>query len=573
MTSLVRWTTVALAALTLLGAAPLNDQPVVRGGLGHELDRYLSRLEGFGFSGAVLVEKDGQIALSKGYGWADIERRRPVTTGTAFHSASVTKQFTAAAIVLLAERGRLSMADSLGRFFPTIPADKRAVTVGQLLSHASGIRGPEEANGAVVGDISRDAWLARAFATPLAFPPGTDNEYSNSGFSVAAAIVEVVSGQRWEDFVREELFVPAGMRATGFSGDFPRGVPVAHGYGDYGGGDPSAVPLTWGDRGAGGVMTTIGDLYKWEIALRAGRPLSRESQEQLFTVHSRTGQFFDYGYAWRIQRTRWGTRMWWASGYDRWGNAMMWRMPDDRATVVFMSNIAWDSFPLRDALAVPGYRGAIEPILSGRDYTLPPWSLDRLRTRPSPWPAATAFRPVARSRSAWKDRRCACSPSNRTRRPRSCRCSTTPRGHASTRSRGTPASSSRRSGTTVCADCGHWRNESPRRASGSIRRSSRSRESCDAGWADLRGGRHRVARDLAGADRRHNLRAAASGGEGAAAAILLARGQPERCAARIPLSVLPPFRAQSSREFVSYHIALRKPLRVRFETTPIAAPR
>src|SRR5262245_13552914 len=223
---------VAMTAL-LVSSLPAWASALVVGPLGAQLDAYFARLEAFGFSGAVLVEKEGEVVLSNGYGYADLDRHIAVTPATAFEVASITKTFTASAIVKLAERGDLALSDSLGRFFAETPADKRGIRLAQLLSHSSGIRGPEEANGAVVGDITRQAWLARVFATPLAFPPGTDNEYSNSGFSVLAAVIEVVSREPYEEFVRHHLLEPAGMRQTTFRGSpAPAGIQVARGYGD-----------------------------------------------------------------------------------------------------------------------------------------------------------------------------------------------------------------------------------------------------------------------------------------------------------------------------------------------------
>jgi len=386
--------------------------------------------------------------------------------------------------------------------------------------------------------------------------------------------VEVASGLPYERFVRDHLLLPAGLAATGFRGEPSRWAPgqVARGYGDDVGGDPLEHPAHWGGRGAGGVVTTLGDLYRWEMALRAGRVLSPGSQAKLFTRQAPTGLFYDYGYAWRVQRTAWGTRFWWASGYDQWGSAMFWRLPDEDAVVLFASNFAHDGFPLRDALVVPTLRGSVEPILLGRDYSMPPWYLhalpapaaayagryalpsggtveveadgDALRLFPRTQDAAAAFLPtlgdslaarydtmslrvdrvvdVLRSGGLDALHALAAAPPEGKRWIDSTFASGTAAG-------GTFARLTERHGALLGVD---WRVTLP----GPGRATTYARLRFARGTAEVRW--------------------YWSGG------VLWTVQE------GLPLSVLPPFRPQSAREFVSYHVAFGRPMRARFQLGP-----
>lgn len=203
-----------------------KNKSVVRGEMGKALDEYLRRLEGFGFSGALLVAKDGEIYLSKGYGWADRERRIPVTTETVFEGASLNKQFTAAAIMKLEEQGKLRVEDSISKYFDNVPEDKKTVTLHHLLTHSAGFPNEFGRSGVDYGKNpeqyyyqDRDTFVREILKAPLEYAPGTKAGYSNPSYSLAAAIVEKVSGQSYESFVREQLLVPAGLANTGFENE------------------------------------------------------------------------------------------------------------------------------------------------------------------------------------------------------------------------------------------------------------------------------------------------------------------------------------------------------------------
>lgn len=185
---------------------------VVYGATGKRLDRYLTRLTPFGFAGVVLVAENGQVALSKGYGLANQAKQVPNTPETILGILSVSKQFTAAAIMTLEMQGKLHTSDPVAIHLSNVPEDKRGITIHHLLTHTSGI---VSGSARYFEDRSREGIVRVAFAEPLAFKPGESFLYSNIGYALAATIVEEVSGESFDQYLQEHLFGPAGMQNTG----------------------------------------------------------------------------------------------------------------------------------------------------------------------------------------------------------------------------------------------------------------------------------------------------------------------------------------------------------------------
>jgi len=170
------------------------DSAIIRGSLGTALDQYLSRLEGYGFSGAVLVAKNDEIYLSKGYGLADRAISIPVTPDTLFEGASLTKQFTAAAVMKLEQQGKLRVEDPITKYFDNVPDDKKSITLHHLMTHSAGF--PNEFSKPGGGYYQdRDEFVRAILATPLEYPPGTESVYSNPSYSLVAAVIEKGSGK------------------------------------------------------------------------------------------------------------------------------------------------------------------------------------------------------------------------------------------------------------------------------------------------------------------------------------------------------------------------------------------
>src|SRR5688572_21573200 len=307
---------VCLIALVVAGCMPRSQlQSVVSPelsrdeatitGRGLAIDQYLRDAAGLGFSGVVLIAEGPTLLLHQGYGWADRERGVPFRPSTAFGLASVAKTFTAAAILRLQDLGKLNVRDSVANHLGGWPQDKSAVTIHHLLTHTSGL--PLDI-GTDNESISRDEMLRRAIAAKLTHPPGTKWVYSNLGYSLLAAIVELTTGEPFERFIQREIFRPAGMVQTHFS--TPQSE-VAHYCGyrafqsecippwtSYHGGAP-----TWTIVGGAGLYSTAGDLYRWDRALAAGRVLSDSARTLAVTPHFPRSATAAAGYGWFIRTT------------------------------------------------------------------------------------------------------------------------------------------------------------------------------------------------------------------------------------------------------------------------------
>jgi CubicO group peptidase (beta-lactamase class C family) len=328
-----------LGALAVAAFAQTADSVVINGELGARLDQYLARLAGYGFSGTVLVAKGNDLVLHKGYGLADMARGVPNTTGTVYDIASLAKQFTAAAILKLEMQGKLKTSDALSRHFSGVPEDKRAITLHHLLTHTAGL--PFDCPAAE--SLNREQFVKCLLDVKLIAAPGQQYFYSNGGYGLLAAVIEQVSGQSYETFLTEQLFQPARLSATGFVGNAGQWAEavVARGY-DEGieRGVPQRKPLTWRLRGAAGLVTSVGDLYRWELALREQKILSGAATKKLFTAHVPTdAQGGQYGYGWALRKTERGNRLISHDGITTDGfNTSYQRHVDDGYVVIAASN-------------------------------------------------------------------------------------------------------------------------------------------------------------------------------------------------------------------------------------------
>lgn len=223
---------------------------------------------------AVGIEQDGKRILTRAYGMADLESGRPITPDTIFEAGSISKQFTAAAIAILASRGQLSLDDEARKYLPELPDYGAKLTLRHLLHHTSGIKewsdivelqGWPRTTRAISEDFAAQAIFRQK---SLNFTPGAEYLYSNSNYVLLALVVERVSGQSLEQFTRENLFLPAGMTHTGWRTDFTRIVPDrAQAYDTDGkGGWHLDMPFE-NVIGHAGLLTTIGDLLAWNRAL------------------------------------------------------------------------------------------------------------------------------------------------------------------------------------------------------------------------------------------------------------------------------------------------------------------
>ncbi|HYX38329.1 MAG TPA: serine hydrolase domain-containing protein [Oligoflexus sp.] len=239
------------------------------------VEQHLDQAAAAGFSGSVLIALDGQKLLVKGYGKARPAIGTPNRGSTAFDFGSVMKDVTAAAIFKLAGEGRLSVGDSITRFFDDMPADKQNITILHLLKHRAGLETYHDTTGDFEA-ITRLESRRRIFSQKLKFKPGTDEAYSNSGYTLLADIIATASGQQFDDYIRQEIYAPARMTESGFYGDpVWNYINTAVGYGasTFGNNDPTNWPLTWALVGNGGLVTTVSDLDRWVSAIATGKVL------------------------------------------------------------------------------------------------------------------------------------------------------------------------------------------------------------------------------------------------------------------------------------------------------------
>lgn len=260
-----------------------------------------------GFSGAVLVRRAGRPIFSSGIGLANRARGVRITPRTVFDIGSITKPLTLAAVLALVEDGRLELSDRLGELLPGVPADKRPITVRQLLEHRAGL--PEYVVDRPGGDfveLSRDEALSRILRRPLRFAPGSDYGYSDAGYTVAAAVIENAAGRPFELFLGRRILGRGGMTSAGFYGDDWRPSRVAIGYGGRRHGRRNAPDawshVSWSLKGAGGVVASTRDLASWTRRLWSGRVLERKTMRTFYEILAQpdelpAGNDFVLGYA------------------------------------------------------------------------------------------------------------------------------------------------------------------------------------------------------------------------------------------------------------------------------------
>ena len=239
------------------------------------------------FMGTVLVARDGAIVFDKAYGMANLELEVPNTPDTKFRLGSITKQFTAAAILLLEERGQLKTDDRITTYLPDAPMEWQRITIFNLLTHSSGIpnfTALPEYNSAKGRAASVTETLATLRGKQLDFGPGEKMSYSNSGYLALGAIIEKASGQTYEAFVAENIFKPLGMTDSGYDSNTAVIKRRASGYIKTANGYVNAGYIHMSvPHAAGALYSTTRDLLKWEQALFAGKVVSKASLDRMIT--------------------------------------------------------------------------------------------------------------------------------------------------------------------------------------------------------------------------------------------------------------------------------------------------
>jgi CubicO group peptidase (beta-lactamase class C family) len=291
---------------------------------------------------SVMVIKGGKVVLAKGYGLANVEERILCGTNTNFRLASVTKQFTAMAVMILAERRKLSLDERLTDFFPEFPAYGKQITLRHLLTHTSGLIDYEDVipRGTEIPVLDRDVLRLLVRQEKPYFAPGTKYRYSNSAYALLALIVEARSGNTFARFLQENIFRPLKMRSTLA---YEQGLSVvpnrAYGY------SPNASrfkrtdqSLTSSVLGDGGIYSSVADLHQWDQALYTDKLISRKMLKLAFTAgpatdHPDTG----YGFGWYIGQYR-GLREIWHGGSSLGFTTRIARFPEKKFTVTILTN-------------------------------------------------------------------------------------------------------------------------------------------------------------------------------------------------------------------------------------------
>jgi len=355
---------VIFIALSLLvtASAPAQDGAP----LALKFDEYLSAAVKQGFTGAALIARDGKVIFSRGYGMANAEWDIPNTPQTKFRLGSITKQFTAASILLLQERGKLSVQDPICKYVADCPKAWEPVTIHHLLTHTSGIpsytdvKSPEEFRKLSLMTVTPAGFVDSFKAKPLEFPVGEKMKYDNSGYFLLGYIIEKISSQSYEAFLQENIFGPLKLTNTGYDTHDRILKQRATGYSrrkdarinsDY---LDMTVPYA-----AGSLYSTVEDLFAWNEALFSDKLLSAKSREAMMTVDKNN---YAYGLAVNQQHNR---KVVAHGGGINGFNTSLARFPEEKVTVVVLRNADYGA-------ANPGKVSQdLAAILFGEKYEIP----------------------------------------------------------------------------------------------------------------------------------------------------------------------------------------------------------
>ena len=309
-----------------------------------KIETYLTEYENAGFSGTVLIELDGKKIISKGYGFRNLELKEKNTPNTIFDIGSITKQFTASAILKLEMQGKLSASNKITKYFENIPVDKSTITIHDLLRHQSGLQSNV---GEDYEPISETEFMDTLMKSALQFKIGSDFSYSNIGYSLLALIIEKVSGPTSEQYLYENLWKPAGMEQTGYSRPNFGTDLIAVGYSKNNTIWGKPTEKKWNGKapyhhllGNGGIFSTSEDLYKWHISLMTENILSKEAKEKMYhpSIRANENSSAIYGYGWDISKTNRDTYRVWHNGTNNIFYSDFMRFIDEKTTLILMSN-------------------------------------------------------------------------------------------------------------------------------------------------------------------------------------------------------------------------------------------
>jgi CubicO group peptidase (beta-lactamase class C family) len=304
---------------------------------------------------ALLVIDHDDIVYSKCYGLADLETQRPITADSSFYLASISKQFTAMAIMLLAEQGKLDFEDRLLAYFPRFPSWGAEITLRHMLHHTSGLLNyglfiePRD----MMGVTNQHVLEGAMDLASLEFLVGSQCAYSNTGYVLLATIAAMVSGQSFSDFLKASVFDPLGMKHTlVYDTTRPALHKLAQGYlEEKGQFEPWDYPLL--TAGDGGLFSTLDDLFLWDQALNTGRLVSKATLERAFTSGTTNdGASIDYGFGWYTNVFPRRRHVAHGGSLGAYNNFII-RFLDIQRTIIVLTNLG----PIEPVYRPPGLRG------------------------------------------------------------------------------------------------------------------------------------------------------------------------------------------------------------------------
>jgi CubicO group peptidase (beta-lactamase class C family) len=295
------------------------------------------------FSGSVLLAQHGHVLLSKGYSMADWEKQVPNTPQTKFYLGSTTKQFTAMAILLLQQQGKLHVSDALCSYIPHCPPPWQPVTIHQVLTHTSGIA---QLASSSFSYTSVQAWIASFDHAPLAFTPGQEYSYCSICYQILGYVIEQTSGEPYSTFLQQAIFDPLQMKDTGFDTRYPILPNHAVGYASW---QVKDISITWDVDpqwsfllGSGLLYSTVEDLYRWDQALYGHTLFSQQTLKEAFTPYV-ASQYAgsSYGYGWFIAKAPTpGHQLIWHDGKVNGFRTYIGRYINDQVTIILLSNLS-----------------------------------------------------------------------------------------------------------------------------------------------------------------------------------------------------------------------------------------
>jgi CubicO group peptidase (beta-lactamase class C family) len=313
-----------------------------------KINEYMDALVRAGkFNGSILVAREGKVLVSKGYGMANYELDVPNTPQTKYRLGSITKPFTAMAIMLLQERGKLGVQDSICKYVAECPAGWQQITIHHLLSHTSGLAKHDKA-----GDYLKTAMIPMTLtqlidgfkSKPADFKPGEKFDYNNNGYILLGHVIEKVSGQSYEVFLKENIFTPLRMMDTGYDNHDQIIKNRASGYvrqSDRVGGElyNAAYADMSQQLSAGGLYSTTGDLMRLDQALYDGKILSQKTLDTMFTIAiGNYGSAPNYGYGWFVNK-QFNRRAISHPGGVPGFTSILTRFPDDKVVIILLGNL------------------------------------------------------------------------------------------------------------------------------------------------------------------------------------------------------------------------------------------